>query len=587
MRVVFAFLLGSMLSWAQTAPVVVPLSAGTAVMALSPDKTFLYVGSSSATYDVNKGWRGGAVTLQAVNLNSLTVEGKVQAGFGRAGGICTDSSLVVVTSLEFPNAYATVIGLNLTLQQVFYVDTHNFWPSDCVINQNQIYIASNTMGVPTIPKIAILNRTTGAITKELTTDDLPIAYIAMTGDDKYFLVKTRDWLSSKGEVGILANGQISQTIIPLANYPYRPVMSPDRKLYIPGAVYGTNSINTSTTVVDAETERVIDTLPDIGGNVGIAFGDDPSYLYKPSTFTAYDDQGGHSTSFGVVTYSVAAKSWFEFVRVSDEIPNDLLGLQVVPGLEKDTLLLLRDATLVVSERWHKPFLPPNSLVNGASFAAGPVAPGSLVSMFGSDLHNGDPSAATSLPLPTELGGTIVEINGKAAPLVWAGRNQINFQIPFDAAVGSTLVVKPRLKRTDGTMMDGNTLSVTVTAAAPAVFEYSDGVIVTRPNMALVTKSAPMVAGENLTLWATGLGAVIPSIQTGAPAPANPLSKVVAPVRVTIGSVDTVVTFAGLAPGFVGLYQINFQVPAGIPSGTAQLAITAGLLPSPQYTVAVK
>ena len=71
------------------------------------------------------------------------------------------------------------------------------------------------------------------------------------------------------------------------------------------------------------------------------------------------------------------------------------------------------------------------------------------------------------------------------------------------------------------------------------------------------------------IYATGLGPVDQTVGLGAPAPANPPANITdLPIRVTIGGQSATVQFAGLAPGFVGLYQVNVQVPQGVPPGPA-------------------
>jgi uncharacterized protein (TIGR03437 family) len=193
----------------------------------------------------------------------------------------------------------------------------------------------------------------------------------------------------------------------------------------------------------------------------------------------------------------------------------------------------------------------NPMVNGASFTPA-VAPGGLVSIFGQRLSLAT-SQAASLPLPTELSGTNVTLNGTQLPLIYVSPTQINAQLPLGVQGTSTLRVT--------TFSGFAETAVTVSGTAPAIFP--NGIL--HANYAPVTTAAPAHAGEMLVLYVTGLGQVDGPIATGAPAPASPLLRVSVPVEVMIGEVPVPANFAGLSPGFVGLYQINVVVPPDLPA----------------------
>jgi uncharacterized protein (TIGR03437 family) len=76
----------------------------------------------------------------------------------------------------------------------------------------------------------------------------------------------------------------------------------------------------------------------------------------------------------------------------------------------------------------------------------------------------------------------------------------------------------------------------------------------------ITSSSPAAGGEVISVFTTGLGAVYPAVATGTAAPTSPLSLVTSPVTATVNGQSAVVAFAGLAPTFVGLYQVNVQIP---------------------------
>jgi uncharacterized protein (TIGR03437 family) len=204
-----------------------------------------------------------------------------------------------------------------------------------------------------------------------------------------------------------------------------------------------------------------------------------------------------------------------------------------------------------------PLPGPGGVVNGASFTPAPdnaVAPGSIISIFGSALTSGSRMAATLLPLPVKLAGTSVTVNGAPIPLFYASPGQMNAQLPFDVRPGeATLAVR------SGTQSSG-AQTIRVEAAAPGIF---------------IAVGNPRRAGDPVFVYATGLGAVTPAVASGAAAPANPLSRTTTEPIVTIGGVRAAVSYSGLAPGFAGLYQINAAVPAGLEPGPAPIVIQMG------------
>ncbi len=219
-------------------------------------------------------------------------------------------------------------------------------------------------------------------------------------------------------------------------------------------------------------------------------------------------------------------------------------------------------------------------VSAASFAVSPtpLASGSLMSVFGLGIA-GNGGAAARVPLPRSLGGVSVTIGGVPAPLLVAAagaQDQINLQIPFEleGVAQADVVVN-----NNGVLSTAETISLG--PAVPALFTFSQtgagaGAIL-HANFSAVNSGSPAAAGEVVLLYATGLGAVSPPVSTGAAATA--LAKVTGNVQVTFGGVPAEVQFAGLAPGFVGLYQINVKVPAGVASGDALVVVSVGGTPA--------
>jgi uncharacterized protein (TIGR03437 family) len=229
------------------------------------------------------------------------------------------------------------------------------------------------------------------------------------------------------------------------------------------------------------------------------------------------------------------------------------------------------------------FIDPLSIFNAASYApiTNPVAPGEFVSIFGSGLAS-TTASAQSLPLPARagLGGVQVMVNGRYAPLSYVSPTQINLLVPnaTGPVSGESYATFQVINNNEAS----NKVTVHTNYTAPGAFSltsnggtYPPGIgpaAVLHADYSLVTPSNPAKAGETLQLYLTGLGSVTPSVADGAAASTTTLSVVDGQVAVYVGGVTSKVAFAGLAPGFAGLYQINFVVPSGITTGTSNYLI---------------
>ena len=231
-------------------------------------------------------------------------------------------------------------------------------------------------------------------------------------------------------------------------------------------------------------------------------------------------------------------------------------------------------------------------MNGASFAAGePVPPGGIISVFGLNLAQGQ-NRATQLPLETTLGGATLNIGGIETPLFFSSEGQINAQVPFELAPNTRPHVVVRTTRQDGSQAFTLPETITIAAARPAIFTINQqgtgqGAILNQdfsPNSA--TNAAER--GSVVQIFATGLGATTPTVPSGQPAPGDPPALVTAAVEARIGGQTAGVQFAGLAPGFVGLYQVNVVVPSAVePGSEIELTLTQNGVPSNTVTLAIQ
>jgi uncharacterized protein (TIGR03437 family) len=166
------------------------------------------------------------------------------------------------------------------------------------------------------------------------------------------------------------------------------------------------------------------------------------------------------------------------------------------------------------------------------------------------------------------------VNGRPAPLTFVSANQINLIVPYATGSNSESYVYFQVINNGAA---SNTVMVYSNNTAPGVFaltqnggSFPPGIgpaAVTHADNSLVTSSNPAKVGETLVLYVTGLGSVTPAVADGAPAGSSPLSTVDAAVSVFMDGLQANVSFKGLAPGFAGLYQINFVVPSGITPGS--------------------
>lgn len=199
-----------------------------------------------------------------------------------------------------------------------------------------------------------------------------------------------------------------------------------------------------------------------------------------------------------------------------------------------------------------------------------VAPGGLVRIQGSSLASVT-AASRQTPLPTLLGEVCVTVNDRALPLLLVSPDLIQAQLPDNVSGSARLVV-----RSPG----GSSApwDFQILPAAPAVFRLTgdSAAIVRAKNNEPVTLTNPVHPKDVLVIYATGLGAVTPPVAPGEAAPAQPLSTALLAPSVTLGGVGLPLSFAGLAPGHVGVYQINAYVPDHVPEGmSVPLTIAQG------------
>ena len=202
-----------------------------------------------------------------------------------------------------------------------------------------------------------------------------------------------------------------------------------------------------------------------------------------------------------------------------------------------------------------PMILPAGIVDAAQFQA-VVGPGGIGSIFGAELAD-DMLKAEDLPLPFELGGARVRVDGWEAPLFFVSSRQINFQVPFEVtSPGQVNVVVTRNGE------DSPIEPAVIAEFAPAVFlnpSTGEPIIQRHPDEALITAANPAKPGDVLIIFVTGIGGVSNPPATGAATADSPLARARVTPVVTVGGEAAKVLFAGLTPRFTGLGQINIQL----------------------------
>jgi uncharacterized protein (TIGR03437 family) len=214
------------------------------------------------------------------------------------------------------------------------------------------------------------------------------------------------------------------------------------------------------------------------------------------------------------------------------------------------------------------WLNPIGITNAANYTpiTNSYAPGELVSLYGT--FGVSSQVAKVVPIPTTLGGVQVFVNGTAAPVYLVSEEQISVLIPYEIQGESFATFQVVVNGSKS-----NLVTVYVGNSAPGIYTLTQngtgaGAIL-HSDYSEVSDSSPAMPGETVLMFLTGLGAVTPQVGDGAAGSGSPLSVSVETSDIFVILDDGVdfpssadVSFAGLAPGIAGLYQVNFTVPSG-------------------------
>lgn len=361
-------------------------------------------------------------------------------------------------------------------------------------------------------------------------------------------------------------------------------------------VAGQSSFSSSGTGVNGGLKSPTDVAVDSEGNIYVADNGNNRVLIYPSLVFLAVTGAAPSGVVGQQNAAGSAVNW----NTPDGLPTPE-GLFTPVGVYLD-----RQDTLYVGDAGNNrvaQFLKPANVVNAASFQASvPVGQGAIATMFSRAIAP-DTTVVQATTWPTTLSNRQILINDSLpAPIYSLTPAQVSFQVPSNSPIGSDRIV---MRTADtGELIAGG--SVLVSAAVPGLFTISQsgagqGAIVNQDGTVNSTTN-PAAKGSVISLYGTGQGPVSPAVPDGTVAPGLPGALTVAvptsdgaacvtnqpSMCVSIGSnTFGAVQFSGLAPGFIGLWQINVVIPANAATGNLQLRVLVNGTPSNTVTVAVR
>ncbi|HUB82460.1 MAG TPA: hypothetical protein VMB03_26870 [Bryobacteraceae bacterium] len=282
------------------------------------------------------------------------------------------------------------------------------------------------------------------------------------------------------------------------------------------------------------------------------------------------------------------------------------GLATADSLYNPSAVYLdRQNTLYVGDPGNNrllQFLRPVALVNGATLQAGvPLANGSIATLFGNGLATDTGTASGGSWPPSMVNRQVVVNDQLVAPLYYASATQMNFQLPSNTPQGQQRIAV-RLADTNELVAGGSVLAA---AVAPGIFTLTESgsgqAAVLNADYSVNGANNPAAIGSTIQIYGTGQGPVSPAVPDGTAAPGSPLSWTAAQatsnaqtcfatqaVCVAIGDAFGAIQYTGLAPGEIGLWQINVTIPSGIVTGSAVgVRVVIDGVASNLVTIAVK
>jgi uncharacterized protein (TIGR03437 family) len=222
-----------------------------------------------------------------------------------------------------------------------------------------------------------------------------------------------------------------------------------------------------------------------------------------------------------------------------------------------------------------PFFTAAGVVQAATQTAGTLAPNSLVTIYGTNLSWTTQAVAVGDlrggSLPTSLDGVNVYADNLLSGLIFVSPGQINFLLPYEIVGSSVSLMIVRQG------FASPTVNIPLAIAAPGFFQWDGNFAVAQhADGTLITPAAPARSGETIVLYATGLGRTSPDMPSDHIASTAVSLLYLSQLQVLLNGVPcpaSIIYYAGVTPGFAGLYQINLTLPAVLtPNPTIQLVL---------------
>lgn len=461
-----------------------------------------------------------AQTLAIYNLNDFTRQPDVPTGAGNGNvvrSLAVSSNQIVATSRDFKNQ-----GHILYIDPVTLVATQ---PDSVGVWQNMIAVGS----------VATANQT-GSQVLVATPDGFTFLYDAGVGD---VTVSRNDFTSLVGTYA--ATSGIFSVGDQLLNGSIVPFLDMD-----------TSSGQTSGMVFSAGAVRI--------GAVD-------------ATSPGFAERVNFSNGASILpTLTVEAP----LLPLPDANLNDFTRTLAVLPFHNSFVSLSQSGLTLLAANYDAPLPQPviSSVTSAADGVSG-VAAGGLISITGTNLSTSTVASSTT-PLPTVLANSCVLVNGKPISLLMVSSALINAQLDDNTSAASVMSIRtPQNVSPDFNFsVLGNAPAIFLNGSAggatnlPAVYRGGNGL--------LVTASNPVKRNDSLNIYAAGLGLTTPVVAAGTVSPSSPLATAVLQPTVTLNGVSLPVTFAGLAPGQIGVFEITATVPSSVALGlSVPLTITQG------------
>ena len=354
-----------------------------------------------------------------------------------------------------------------------------------------------------------------------------------------------------------------------------------------GAYSGTITITSSSPGISNSTVTipvsllVRSTVPTIAVTpASLTFSAPPGGAAPPAQTVSLVNAGASVLNWTATVITASSGNWLLVTPLAGAAPSTLtvtidnsrLGLGRFTGSILLQAIGAADVTIPVEFTTGTPKIDSNGIVNAAHLAGVGVSPGGLISIFGSNLSSAARPAPPIPYLPDELGGTSVKVGTFKARLLYVSPTQINAQVPVELTDQTT----PVKVSVGGLETDAVTMKVL--PYDPGLFTF-DGVpagpaAALKADYSAVSTASPAQRGTVIMLFGTGFGPVSPSVGSGQPGK-DSLNLTVQTPAVLFGDRPGKVLYSGLAPGLIGVYQVNVEVPADAPTGDS-ISIVVGI-----------